>query len=155
MEGEDREVAVPRDDRGLHIARGAEVEHHAAGDQFVTQCRVINGNGAMRDARGRDLQRTPNLRRATPLARVQRDCKTAAPRDIKRILECKRVREGSLATSKVESNHTKIFRCNGGDRKCTVLVHAVRAQRSDDQSNLNTDFRRSRICTARNSGDHL
>ena len=97
----------------------------------------------MRDARGRDLQRAANLRRATPLARVQRDRKSAAPRNIKRVLECKRVREGRLATGEVKRNHAKIFRCNGGDRKCTVLVHAVRAQRSDDQSHLYTDLRGS------------
>jgi hypothetical protein len=79
----------------------------------------------MRDARGRDLQRTPNLRRATPLARVQRDRKASAPRDIKRLFKCKWVREGGLTTSKVEGNNTKIFRCDGGYRKCTVLLHTV------------------------------
>ena len=143
MEGEDREVAVPRDDRGLNVARGAEVEHHAACDQLVTQRSVINGNGTVRDARGRDLQRAANLRRATPLARVQRDRKAAAPRNIKRIFKGERVGEGRLATGEVKGNHAKIFRCYGGDRKCTVLVHAVRAQCGDDQSHLHTDLRGS------------
>lgn len=36
VEGEDREVAVPRNDRGLYVAGGAEVEHYAARDQLVT-----------------------------------------------------------------------------------------------------------------------
>ena len=97
----------------------------------------------MRDARGRDLQRAANLRRATPLARVQRDRKAAAPRNIKRIFKGEWVGEGRLATGEVKGNHAKIFRCYGGDRKCTVLVHAVRAQRGDDESHLHTDLRGS------------
>ena len=97
----------------------------------------------MRDARGRDLQRAANLRRATPLARVQRDRKAAAPRNIKRIFKGEWVGEGRLATGEVKGNHAKIFRRNGGDRKCTVFFHAVRAQRGDDQSHLNTDLRSS------------
>ena len=97
----------------------------------------------MRDARGRDLKRAAHLCRTTPLARVQRERKSAAPRNIKRVLECERVGEGRLTTGEVKGNHAKIFRRNGGDRKCTDFFHAVRAQRGDDQSHLNTDLRSS------------
>ena len=80
---------------------GTQVEGDAAGDQLRAQGRVVDRARAVGDPFRSQGQRPTDLRRAAPLAGVERDAQTAGARRLERPRVSQRVREARLRAGEV------------------------------------------------------
>ena len=99
----ERKVGQRGVDRGLHVARRAQVERYATRLELRDKIGVVRRGRAVRDARRVDRQRASNLGRAAPLAGVDGDAEAAGPGRLERVGVEQRIREGGLRTGEVEA----------------------------------------------------
>ena len=113
------------DDAGLHVGGRREIERDPARGQLREELRVIDGAGSVGDARRLEHERRPDLRGATPLARVDGRSQTGTPGDGERSGMGREVRERGLGTREVEARQAAVDEARGDLRERGVGVGVV------------------------------
>ena len=145
-----------RDDPGLHVRRGTQVKPHAARDELAHEIRVVDRQGTVRDPLRVQRQGPSHLRRAAPLAGVQRHVQADRAPEVDRGAMQLRVREACLLAGEVHGDEA------GRDSVCLevadereVRLRRVRSKQGGDQADLDALARRRRRGPATDRLDHL
>jgi hypothetical protein len=68
------------------------------------------------------------------------DRESAVARDVERLFECERVREGGLAPRKIKRHNPKVLGGNCGRCEVAILFQRMGAEGGDDEAHLNAGF---------------
>ena len=93
-----------RHDPGLDVARRAQVEGHAPGDELGHERRVVDRARSVGDPLRLEGERPADLRRATPFAGVDRDPQTTRPGRVERAVEPQRIGVALLPAGQVPAD---------------------------------------------------